>query len=337
MIVGIVREVKSGERRVALGAEEVRRLAAAGHEVRVEAGAGGGVGIDDASYAAAGARIADAASAWSADLVVKVKELQDEEIAARPAGRTIFSFHHLAGEPDRTRALAARGDTAIAFEMVRDASGFFPLLAPMSAIAGRMSIEVAREHLGRMPRDVVVLGAGHAGGAAAEAARAAGANVTVLRRATATPEAVEAAVRRADLVVGAVFAPGAPTPMLLPRMLVQRMRRGAMIVDISIEEGGVAQTSRPTTHAQPVYVEEGVIHYAVGNMPAARPVESAAAIWKAAIAFVEEMAAKGIGRAMRDNGTLRAGVLVWRGRLNHAGIAAEAGLPFDPLRTQDLE
>jgi alanine dehydrogenase len=268
---------------------------------------------------------------------VKVKELQDEEIARRRTRRTIFGFHHLAGEPDRTRALAARGDTAIAFEMVRDAHGHFPLLAPMSAIAGRMSIDVAREHLRRVPREVLVLGAGHAGGAAAEAAREAGAHVTVLRRASATPEAVEAAAMRADLVVGAVFAAGSPTPKLLPRALVRRMRAGSMIVDISIEEGGVAETSRPTSHADAVYTEEGVIHYAVGNMPAARPAESAAAIWQAAGPFVEEMAAKGIGPALRDNEALRAGVLLWLGRLNHAAIAAEAGLPFDPLTTRDLE
>jgi len=206
----------------------------------------------------------------------------------------------------------------------------------MSVIAGRMSMDVAREHLGAAPRRVVVLGAGHAGAAAARAARDAGADVTVLRRSNATPEALERAVTQADLVVAAVFVPGAPTPKLLPRALVRRMRRGAMIVDISIEEGGVAETSRATSHAEPVYVEEGVLHYAVGNMPAARPKEAAAALWAAALPYVSEMAQKGIARALSDNEDLRAGVLLWHGRPNHAGIAAEAGLAFTPLQLRDL-
>jgi Alanine dehydrogenase len=254
-----------------------------------------------------------------------------------PAHRTIFAFHHLPGEPHRARALAARATTAIAFEMVRDAKGGFPLLAPMSVIAGRMAIDVAREHLRRPLRDVLVLGAGNAGEAAATEASRAGANVTVLRRASATPEAIEAAVTRADLVVGAVFVPASPTPKLLPRSLVRRMRPGSMIVDISIDAGGVAETSRPTMHEDPVYVEEGVLHYAVGNMPAARPLESAQALWSALMPYLADMAQRGIRAAMRDNEGLRAGVLLWRGRVNHAGIAAEAGLAFEPLRPEDLE
>ena len=336
MIVGVPRETKGGERRVALGLREVHELVLQGNEVRVEAGAGDGVGIGDAAFAAVGARVTDRTQAWSADLIVKVKELQDEELDRLPHGRTIFGFQHLPGESHRTRTLAARGTTAIAFEMVRTAHGLFPLLAPMSAIAGRMAIEVAREHLRRAPREVVVLGAGHAGSAAAEAARDAGARVTVFRRANATPDAIARAVLAADLVVGAVFVPASPTPKLLPRALVQRMRAGTMIVDISIDAGGVAETSRPTTHDDPVYVEEGVLHYAVANMPAARPLESAAAIWAAALPYVEQMTRKGIAAAMRDNEALRAGVLIWRGRLNHAGIAAEAGLAFEPLEPQDL-
>lgn len=337
MIVGIPREVKPGERRVGLGPDEARQLVAAGHEVRVERGAGSGVDIDDASYAAAGARIVDASQAWSSDLVVKVKELQPAEIERIPRRRALFGFQHLAGEPERTRAIAAGEHTVIAWEMMREASGFFPLLAPMSVIAGRMSIDVARAHLERPLRRVLVLGAGHAGTAAAEAARAAGADVTVLRRANATPAAVEKAVLAADLVVGAVFVPGEATPKLLPRALVRRMQPGAMIVDISIEEGGIGETSRATSHAQPVYVEEGVIHYAVGNMPAARPRESAAALWRAALPFVGEMAARGIGPALRDNGTLRSGLLLWRGRANREGIAAEAGLPYAPPTSDELQ
>jgi len=335
VIVGIPREVKEGERRVGLGPAAARRLVLDGHEVRVEGGAGHGVGLDDRAYAQAGARIVDREDAWAAELVVKVKELQEAELERLPRGVTLFGFQHLPGEPQRTRALAAREATAIAFEMVRERGGF-PLLAPMSAIAGRMAIDVAREHLGRMPRRVLVLGAGHAGRAAAEAATHAGAEVVVLRSATATRERVEAEALAADLVVGAVFVPASPTPRLLPRSLVRRMRAGAMIVDISIDAGGVAETSRPTTHADPTYVEEGVIHYAVANMPAARPAEAAAALWEAALPFVERMARKGIAAAVRDNEALRAGVLVWRGRVCHAGIAAEAGLAHVPFASEDL-
>ncbi|HET9651821.1 MAG TPA: alanine dehydrogenase, partial [Usitatibacter sp.] len=280
--------------------------------------------------------IVEASHAWRSDLVVKVKELQDEELERLPMRRALFGFQHLPHEPQRTRALVAREATAIAFEMVRDAGGGFPLLAPMSVIAGRMAIDVARSHMRRPVRNVVVLGAGNAGMAAAQAASECGADVTILRRANATPQAISEAVQQADLVVGAVFVPASPTPKLVPRSLVRRMRPGSMIVDISIDAGGVAETSRPTSHADPTYVEEGVIHYAVANMPAARPAEAAAALWRAAIPFVEEMARKGIGPAVRDNGALRAGVLLWRGRACHAGIAAEAGVPCVPLVREEL-
>ena len=351
MIVGVPREVKEGERRVGLGPESVQALASRGHDVRIERGAGAGIGIADDAYAAAGARLVDAAGAWSADLVVKVKELQEAELASLPQGRAVFGFQHLPGEPQRTRALAARGATAIAFEMVRDERGEFPLLAPMSVIAGRMAIGVARDILPAAPRRVLVLGAGHAGLAAAHAATAGGAEVVVLTRSgvsiaaarregltadPATAANIEAAALQADLVVGAVFVPAARTPKLLPRSLVRRMRPGAMIVDISIDAGGVAETSRPTTHADPAYVEEGVVHYCVGNMPAARPRESAAALWEAALPFVQEMCERGIAIAVRDNGALRCGVLTWRGRVVHEGLAHEAGLAFTPLTSEDL-
>jgi alanine dehydrogenase len=351
MIVGVPREVKEGERRMGLGPDMVRTLASDGHEIRIERGAGAGIGIADEAYAAAGARMVDAEGAWEAELVVKVKELQESELATLPHGRVIFGFQHLPGEPQRTRALAARGSTAIAFEMVRDVRGEFPLLAPMSAIAGRMAIDVASDILRGAPRRVLVLGAGHAGLAAAQAARAHGAEVVVLTRSgasivaarreglaadAATAASIEAAALQADLVVGAVFVPAMRTPKLLPRSLVRRMRRGAMIVDISIDAGGVAETSRPTTHADPAYVEEGVVHYCVPNMPAARPRESAAALWEASLPFVQEMCERGIAAAVRDNGALRCGVLLWRGRVVHEGLAHEAGLAFSPLTSEDL-
>jgi len=335
--IGVPRETKEGEARVGLIPRDVAALTAEGHEARVQSGAGARIAFDDDAYRAAGARIVSPAEAWQAELVVKVKELQDADFANVRGPQAIFGFHHLAGEPQRTRRLAAAGVTAIAFEMVRDASGTFPMLAPMSAIAGRMAIEVGTKHLGHAPVNVLVLGAGPAGSNAAGAARDAGASVTVLRRADATPQAIERAALEADLVVGAVFIAGERTPKLLPRSLVSRMRRGAVIVDVSIEEGGVAETSRPTTHAAPTFVEEGVIHYCVGNMPAAEPAAAADALSAAALPYVRELASKGIGRAVRDNPALRGGVLIWKGRVNHAGIAGEAGLPYTSLTDRDLD
>jgi alanine dehydrogenase len=326
MIFGLPRETKEGERRVALLPRAVEEITAAGHDVRVETRAGAGVGIGDNDYRDAGADIVVARDAWDADLVVKVKEVQDVDLAIMPREATLFSFHHLPGEPERTRALATRNATAIAFEMVRDARGRFPLLAPMSRIAGEMVVE-------RFPAaKVLVLGAGHAGTAAAEAARKRGAEVVVLRRAEATPENVERHALDADLVVGAVFVAGAATPKLLPRSLVRRMKRGAVIADISIDAGGVAETSRPTTHAEPIYVEEGVVHYCVANIPAGKPLEAAAALSEAILPYVLDIAAyDNVAVALRRSAELRNAVLIWQGRVNHAGIAAEAGLPYSPL------
>jgi alanine dehydrogenase len=210
------------------------------------------------------------------------------------------------------------------------------MLAPMSAIAGRMAIDVAREHLGRTPRKVLVFGTGPVGSNAAEAARKAGAEVTVLGRATATPDAIEKHALEADLVVSGAFVAGHPTPKLLPRSLVRRMKRGAMIVDVSIAEGGIAETSRETSLAEPAYVDEGVIHYCVSNMPAARPKEAAAALSEAALPYVLDMGTAGVAAALRDNRDLRSGLLLWEGRVVHAAIAAEAGLPYTPITEADL-
>ena len=349
MRIGVPRETKKGEARVALSPAAVATLAADGHEVRVERGAGAAVGHGDERYASEGATLASAPQAWASDLVVKVKELQPAELEGLPRDRVVFGFHQLPSEPQRTRALAARGATAIAYEAVRDAQGRFPLLAPMSRISGRLAIKVAREHLGRVPGHVLVLGAGNAGLAAAQAAIEAGAQVAVLTRTPssrdaasallgaaiesglATPEAIDTRARAADLVVGAAFVRAEPTPKLLPRSLVARMKRGAMIVDISIDGGGVAETSRVTTHADPIFVEEGVIHYCVANMPAAEPAAAAAALSEAVLPFVREIARLGIEDAVRADAALRSGVLIWRGGVVHPGIAAEANLPYTPL------
>lgn len=369
MRIGIPRESKEGERRVGLGPAAAGVLAGEGHEVRVAAGAGLGIGATDEAYQAAGAVIVDPAQAWRGELVVKVKEIQPGEWACLDRGSTLFSFQQLVGYPDLARAIAFRGVTAIAWEMVRDGSGGYPLLAPMSVIAGRLAIQVGAHLLtlpaggngtllagcpGTEPARVLVLGGGHAGTNAAQVAAAMGASVTVLTRsaatretlagrlgasvesALATPEAIERHALAADLVVGAVLIPGRPTPKLLPRSLVARMKPGSVIVDISIDAGGVAETSRPTTHANPVFVEEGVLHYCVANMPAAVARVASAAVSAAALPYVRTLAGKGIARAIREDGGLRTGVLLWRGRCTHQGIAAEAGMAFAPLRDEDL-
>jgi alanine dehydrogenase len=369
MRIGVPRESKEGERRVALVPAAVAELARHGHEVRVAAAAGAGIGAGDDAYRDAGATIVAPADAWDAELVVKVKEIQPGEWESLRPGSTLFSFQHFVGDPALARAVADRRVTAIAYEMVRDDGGGFPLLAPMSVIAGRLAVQVGAQLLtlpfggngtllagfpGAEPARVLVLGGGHAGANAAEVAAAIGASVTVLTRSEATrdalwarfdgnvavdiatPEAIAAESAQADLVVGAVFVPGAPTPKLLPRAVVARMKPGSVIVDISIDAGGVAETSRPTTHASPTFVAEGVVHYCVPNMPSAVAQTGAAALSAAALPYVSAMAGDGIAGALRKDPGLRAGVLLWGGRFTLEGIAAEARRPFAPLSDEDL-
>jgi alanine dehydrogenase len=369
MRIGIPRETKQDERRVGLDPSAVAALAADGHDVRVAEGAGLGIGAGDEDYLAAGGAVVAPREAWDAELVVKVKEIQPGEWDSLAAGSTIFSFQHLVGQPELARRVAGRGVSAIAYELVRDPGGDFPLLAPMSVIAGRLAVQVGAQFLtlpaggngtllagcpGIEPARVLVLGAGHAGTSAACLAAAMGARVTLLTRTPATreaaaarlgltvetglatPAAVERHALAADLVVGAVFVPGAPTPKLLSRSLVARMKPGSVIVDVSIDAGGVAETSRPATLANPTYVEEGVVHYCVPNMPAAVARAGAAALSAAALPYARALAGKGIGRAIREDPGIRAGVVIWRGRFTHEGIAMEAGRPFAPLSERDL-
>ena len=363
MRIGVPREIKDGERRVGLTPGQVRELVELGHEVRCESRAGAGIGVSDEDYGEAGARIVDVSGAWDVELIVKVKDLQPGEAARLQAGSTVFCFQQLAAAPGLTRDIAARGANAIAYELVRDAHGAFPLLAPMSVIAGRMAVPVGAHLLGAPqggcgtllarapgaePAQVLVLGAGNAGSNAAELAAAMGARVTLLCRSEstraalrarfgervradlATPQVVEAAALAADLVIGAVFLPATPTPKLLARPLVERMKRGAVLVDISIDAGGVAETSRLTTHSDPTFVEAGVVHYCVSNMPAAFPRTATQALSSAVFPFVRELARLGIGPAVRADAALRAGVLIWNGIPTYPGIAANAGLDCIP-------
>ncbi len=295
MQVGVPKEIKVHEYRVGLVPATVRELTARGHQVLVEQGAGQGVGYDDGAYAAAGATIVpDAASAWRADLVVKVKEPQPAEFPYLRPELTLFTYLHLAPDPRQAQALVDSGCTALAYETVTDAVGGLPLLAPMSAVAGRMAVQVGAHWLekaqggrgvllGGVPgvpaAHVVVLGAGVVGSHATRVAVGLGAEVTVLdlslsklealdreypgrvRTVAATRETIEAYAVRADLLVGAVLVPGAAAPRLVDRDLVGKMKAGSVIVDVAIDQGGCVETSRPTTHADPTYVVDGVIHY----------------------------------------------------------------------------
>lgn len=356
MQVGVPKEIKVHEYRVGLVPATVRELTARGHQVLVEQGAGQGVGYDDGAYAAAGATIVpDAASAWRADLVVKVKEPQPAEFPYLRPELTLFTYLHLAPDPRQAQALVDSGCTALAYETVTDAVGGLPLLAPMSAVAGRMAVQVGAHWLekaqggrgvllGGVPgvpaAHVVVLGAGVVGSHATRVAVGLGAEVTVLdlslsklealdreypgrvRTVAATRETIEAYAVRADLLVGAVLVPGAAAPRLVNRDLVGKMKAGSVIVDVAIDQGGCVETSRPTTHADPTYVVDGVIHYGVANMPGAVPRTSAQALNNATRPFVLALADKGWRQATADDPHLAAGLNVNAGRIVHGAVAA---------------
>jgi len=363
MRIGVPKEIKVEEHRVGLTPESVRRLAGLGHALVVQAGAGEGIGASDADYRTAGAAIeADAAAVFAAaELVVKVKEpLATERRLLRP-GQALFTYLHLAPDPDQARDLVASGCTAIAYETVTGPDGGLPLLAPMSEVAGRMAVQVAARYLERPPgergvllagatgvpgADVLVLGAGVVGANAASLALRMGARVTLLSRSeaslrrlereydrdlrtgVATSHAVASALRAADAVIGGVLVPGALAPKLVTRAMLASMRPGAVLVDVSIDQGGCFETSRPTTHADPVFTVDGVLHYCVANMPGAVPRTSAYALNRATLPYVEALAGKGIAAALRDDVGLRNGLNVHRGAITRPEVAAALGLPY---------
>jgi len=359
MRIGVPAEIKSGEFRVALVPAAARELCAAGHELLVQSGAGARIGFGDADYAAAGARIvAAAAEAWAADLVVKVKEPQPLEFAFLRPEQVLFTYLHLAPDLRQTEALQRAGCIAIAYETVTDRDGKLPLLAPMSAVAGRMAIQVGAHYLektwggrgillggvpGVAPGRVTILGAGTVGCNAVRMAVGLGAEVTVINRtrqgldalereypqrlqtAIASTAAIEAAVCGADLVIGAVLLPGGAAPRLIDRNLLKKMRQGAVIVDVAIDQGGCCETSRPTTHADPVFVAEGVLHYCVANMPGAVPLTSALALGNATLPYLRLLADKGWRQALRDDAGFAAGLNVCAGQITHPAVAQALG------------
>ncbi len=362
MRVGIPKEIKTDENRVGLVPGSVREIVHHGHAVLVETGAGTGIGFADDDYVQAGARVAASADDVFAqsDLIVKVKEPQAAEIKRLTAKHILFTYLHLAPDPAQAKGLIASGCAAIAYETVTDDRGGLPLLAPMSEVAGRMSIQVAAHCLekrqgglgvllggvpGVPPAKVVILGGGISGTNAARMAMGLGAQVVVvdkslkrlyeldlqfgskLATAFATRDAIERHVLDADAVIGAVLVPGAAAPRLVTAEMVKRMRKGAVLVDISIDQGGCFETSRATTHENPTYIIDGVVHYAVANMPGAVPRTSAFALNNATLPFVLALADKGLG-ALAENRHLLAGLNVHRGRVTHPAVAEALRLEY---------
>jgi alanine dehydrogenase len=365
MLIGVPKETKTHEYRVGLVPGSVRELVHHGHEIVVESGAGAGIGFGDGAYEAVGARIAANARKvfGAAELIVKVKEPQPPEVELLRRDQILFTYLHLAADRTLTQALVRSGAVAIAYETVTDARGGLPLLAPMSEVAGRMAVQVGAHCLekeqggigvllGGVPgvpaAKVVILGGGVAGTNAARMAMGMEAYVTVIDRSLprlyeldlqfgaqlhtlySTMENIEREVAAADLVIGAVLSPGGAAPKLVSRELVRAMRPGTVIVDISIDQGGCFETSRPTTHAAPTYVEEGVVHYCVTNMPGAVARTSTVALNNATLPYVLAIAERGWRRALAEDPHLRQGLNICRGRVTHAAVAHDLGLPLTP-------
>jgi len=363
MRVGVPTEIKNHEYRVGLTPPSVRELVANGHEVLIQSGAGKGIGCEDAEYLAAGARIvADAAAVFAqAEMVVKVKEPQPQECALLRKGQILFTYLHLAPDPVQAEGLMTSGCTAIAYETITDARGGLPLLAPMSEVAGRMAIQVGAVALqkanggrgvllggvpGVAPAKVVVLGGGVVGTHAARMAMGMGAEVLVLDRSLprlrqldevfggrlqtgyANLDATEAAVLSADLVIGAVLVPGASAPKLIRREQLKRMKPGAVIVDVAIDQGGCFETSHATTHAEPTYEVDGVVHYCVANMPGAVPRTSAFALNHATLPFALALANLGWRKACAADPHLAAGLTVHEGQITHEAVARDLGKAY---------
>jgi alanine dehydrogenase len=362
--VGIPKERKDGEYRVAMTPAGVMQLAEAGCQVVVESGAGEGSGFTDEEYARRGARLTrDPAEAWGCDLVLKVKEPLPDEYRYLRHGLVLFAYLHLAADEALTRALLESGAVAVAYETVQLSDGELPLLTPMSEVAGKLAVQQASYYLKRTqggkgtllggvtgvaPGTVVVLGGGVVGTNAAKVALGMGAQVTVLERnprrmaylddvlhgrfqvLSSNPYTVEQAVAYADVLVGAVLVPGARTPKLVSADLVRAMKPGSVIVDVSVDQGGCVETIRPTTHSDPVYEWGGVIHYGVTNMPAAVPRTSTVALTNATVGYAVALARRGWQDACRQDPALARGLNVVEGRVTHPGVAEAHGLPYTP-------
>src|SRR6188472_2713278 len=365
MKVGVVKEIKSDEYRVALTPAGARELVRGGHDVVVEAGAGEGSSFSDDTYRAVGATLASVDDVWrDADLLLKVKEPLPEEYPRLRDGLVLFTYLHLAASEELTRALVESGGAYVAYETVETDNRALPLLAPMSEIAGRLAAQAGAYFLekplggrglllggvaGVAPGKVVVIGGGMVGYNAAVIALGLGASVTILERSVdrmrhleeilsgrvsllmSSSLQIEASVAEADLVIGAVLIPGAVAPKLITREMLGVMKNGAVLCDVAIDQGGCAETSHATTHSDPVYVVDGVTHYCVANMPGAVPITSTKALTNATLPYVEAIAGKGLAEAVSDDPALAKGVNVIDGKLTYEAVAEAHGLEFHPL------
>lgn len=362
MKIGVPFEIKAHENRVALrpaGAEELSRD---GHEVLFQAGAGIGSGFSDAQYAAAGARIVETeGEVWSADLVVKVKEPLPSEYSLLREGQTLFTYFHFAADEVLTRAVMDSGAIAVAYETVQEPNGTLPLLVPMSEVAGRMAVQEGAKYLEKYfggrglllsgvpgtPRaEVLILGGGIVGLNAAKIASGIGANVTILdvnlerlrylddilpENVTllySDPHTIREGIARADVVIGAVLLPGKKAPQLIRSQDLKTMQQGAVIVDVAIDQGGCIETSKPTTHENPTYVVDGVIHYCVTNMPGAVPRTSTFALTNATFPYLRRLAKNGWQIACKKDAALRGGLNIVSGKITHSGVAEAFGLEY---------
>ena len=366
MIIGIPKEIKNNEYRVSMTPGGVEALVASGHQVLVQVGAGDGSGFDDQEYAGAGAEmIPDAASVWNqTDMVMKVKEPLPQEFGLLREGLLLFTYLHLAAVPVLTNELLAKKVTGIAYETVQLPNRSLPLLMPMSEVAGRMAVQVAAHYLEKMnggrgkllggvpgvrPADVVIIGGGIVGINAAMVATGMGAQVTVLdispdrlryldevmhgrlTTLSSNPRNIADSVRVADVVIGAVLLPGAKAPHLVTREMVETMKPGSVVIDVAVDQGGCIETTHPTTHSEPTFTINGVIHYCVANMPGAVPRTSTYALSNATLPYALRLANQGFESAVRQDDALAKGVNTYQGYVTYQGVATAHGLSFTPL------
>jgi alanine dehydrogenase len=363
MLIGVPKEIKAQEFRVGMTPAGVRELVAAGHRVMVEAGSGEAIGLSDDLYNAAGATIIKTAEEifGEAEMIVKVKEPQAHECRQLRPNQMLFTYLHLAADPQQAALLIASGATCIAYETITSARGGLPLLAPMSLVAGRLSVQAGAHHMeihqggngtllggvpGVQPGKVLVLGGGVVGSSAIRVALGMGAEVTVVDRSVArlgeldeqytgrlrtiasTAAAVDQYAREADLIIGAVLIPGASAPKLISRDLLAQLKPGTVMVDVAIDQGGCFETSKPTTHADPTYVIDGVVHYCVANMPGAVARTATMALTNATLPYVLQLAQGDVASVLLSDPHFGAGLNVYDGRLTHSAVAAALEAPF---------
>jgi len=369
MIIGLPKEVKDNEYRVAMTPGGILQLVKVGHSVLVETNAGIGSGFEDREYKSVGAKIVKTAGeAWSAELVVKVKEPQAGEFNFMRPGQCLFTFLHLAADRELTLAMMSSGVTGIAYETVESPDGSLPILTPMSEVAGRMAVQIGAQYLekthggrgkllggvaGVRPADVSVIGAGVVGTNAAQMALGLGAHLMILDVDTerlryleqvlrgrlttlsSNPLNIAEAVKRADLLIGAVLVKGAKAPCLVTRKMVKKMEAGSVIVDVAVDQGGCIETTRPATHSNPVHVVEGVLHYGVTNIPGAVPRTSTYALSNATLPYILKLAGGGITETLRREPTLAKGVNIHQGKITYEAVARALEMEYTPLESMD--